>query len=191
MRILNISNDGSASLDITWAQMTDGMQGLSLQIWSLMDGWFGQEWRWADISELYSPWAWTTPTFTIKPGDKLKARATFAPGSSGDFTDELVFTTSLGETSVTLNGTGFEPPVMSVVADSIIVQLNTKTETATRTIAFNNHNGASDLTYEISIDYGRATPSATESMATRASVVSLKAEPARVRSNGARTTATL
>ena len=187
---INISNDGSASLDITWAQMTDGMQGLSLQIWALMDGWFGQEWRWADISELYSPWAWTTPTFTIKPGDKLKARATFAPGSSGDFTDELVFTTSLGETSVTLNGTGFEPPVMSVVADSIIVQLNTKTETATRTIAFNNHNGASDLTYEISIDYGRATPSATESMATRASVVSLKAEPARVRSNGARTTAT-
>jgi subtilisin family serine protease len=187
---MNISNDGSASLDITWAQMTEGMQGLSLQIWALVDGWFGPEWRWADIAELYSPWAWTTPTFTIKPGDKLQARASFAPESSGDFTDELVFTTSLGERTVTLLGTGFEPPVMHVAADSIIVQLNTKTETATRTIAFNNLNGASDLTYEVSIDYGRATPAATETMATSSSGALLKTEIASVRSNtGARAAA--
>ena len=185
---INISNDGSASLDITWAQMTDGMQGLSLQIWALVDGWFGPEWRWADISELYSPWAWTTPTFTIKPGDKLQARATFAPGSSGEFSDNLVFTTSLGETTVNLKGIGFEPPVMSVTEDPILVQLNLKTETATRSIAFNNLEGASDLTYEVSIDYGRATSSSTEAMAVSSSVVLLQAETSKVRSNSVQTT---
>jgi hypothetical protein len=54
---LTISNEGAAPLDINWIQMADGAQGLNLQIFALVNGWFGPEWRWADIAELYSPWA--------------------------------------------------------------------------------------------------------------------------------------
>ena len=97
-----ITNEGSAPLEITWAQMTDATQGLSLQIWAYVDGWFGKEWRWADISELYSPWAWETPVFVIKPGDALKVRPVFFPEVTGEFADELVFTTNLGSISVDL-----------------------------------------------------------------------------------------
>lgn len=155
---LNITNEGGAPLEISWAQMTDGTQGLSMQIWALMDGWFGPEWRWADIAEIFSPWSGPM-VFTLKPGDALKARAVFAPGASGDFTDELVITTNVGETHVTLLGTGYEPPVMDADASPINVFMNTNTETATRSISLSNATGLSDLEYEVSIDFGRATTS--------------------------------
>lgn len=186
---VKIGNTGSAAYDITWAQMADGTQGLSLQIWALVDGWFGPEWRWADISELYSPWAWVTPTFTVAPGDLLKARAVFAPSFSGDFTDELVLTTSVGEIHATLTGSGFEPPVMEAVTDAIMVTMNTTTETATRSIDFNNVNGASDLDYEVSIDFGRTGTSshAAEAMAASGtSVALLQSTSVHVSDNGAR-----
>lgn len=191
---LNMSNDGSAPIEITWAQMADGMQGLSLQIWTLVDGWFGPEWRWADISELYSPWAWETPVFTIKPGEALKARAVFTPSFAGNFTDELVLTTSLGETRIPFIGTGFEPPVLAVDETPIEKVMNLTTETATASIAFDNMGGASGLTYEVSIDFGRATTSraTTEAMATAAtgSINLTSTQGQHVNNNGARTTTT-
>jgi subtilisin family serine protease len=189
---MNISNTGSAPLEITWAQMAEGTQGLSLQVWALVDGWFGPEWRWADISELYSPWAWITPVFTVNPGDVLKARATFAPSFAGDFVDELVLTSNLGETRIPMIGTGYEPPVLTVDMTPVDVVMNTMTETTTRSIAFDNLNGLSDLEYEVSIDFGRATTSrmATETLATdAASLSSLQLQQADVSNNGAQTMA--
>ncbi|MFZ2905462.1 MAG: S8 family serine peptidase [Cyclobacteriaceae bacterium] len=189
-----MANTGSAPIDITWAQMTDGMQGLSLQIWALVDGWFGPEWRWADISELYSPWAWPTPVFTIKPGESLKARAVFTPSYAGTFTDELVLTTSLGETHIPFTGTGFEPPVMNVDQTPIEKTMSLTTETATASIAFDNMAGASDLTYDVSIDFGRATTSrsATEAMSivTQQNTTLASAQAQRINNSGARTTTT-
>jgi hypothetical protein len=162
---VNLSNTGSAPATITWAQMTDGMQGLSLQVWALVDGWFGPEWRWADVSELYSPWAWPTPEFTINPGDALKARAVFTPSFAGDFTDELVLTTSIGDIQITLTGTGFEPPAMNVDNTAITKSMNVMTETATASIDIDNVNGASELTYEVSIDFGRTSTSSNQTEA--------------------------
>ncbi len=153
---LKFTNEGAAAYDITWAQMADGMQGLSMQVYALVDGWFGPEWQWADISNLYSPWAWSTPIFTLMPGDELITRATFSPSASGDFIDELVLTTSLGEQRIVLKGTAVEPAALKVDKTPIVVMMNTTTETADKTIAFDNAEGKSDLEYAISIDYHRS-----------------------------------
>ncbi len=171
-----IKNDGAAPYDITWAQMANGTMGLSLQIYALVDGWFGPEWRWADISEIYSPWAMSTPTFTVKPGDELNVRATFAPGAAGDFTDDLVLTTSIGEKHITLKGSAIEPPVINVVKTPIIVSMNTFSETADKNISFGNVEGKSDLDYAISIEYGRVEATSTNSIknVSTASKLSLK-----------------
>ena len=164
---LNFSNEGSAPFDITWAQMADATQGLSLQLYMLVDGWFGPEWQWVDIANAYSPWAWETPVFTVNPGDKVMARAIFYPSVPGEFTDELVLTTSLGEKRIELKGSSVEPPLMEAITTPINVVMNTMNETATRSIEFNNLNGKSNLEYEVSIDFGRATTSraTTETMA--------------------------
>lgn len=166
---INISNDGSAPLEISWINMLDGTQGFSLQIYTWVDGWFGPELRWADITELYSPWAFETPVFTLNPNESLEARAVFGPAVAGDFTDDLVLTTSLGEYTVTMMGTGFEPPVFEAVTNPIDVVMNEKTETASRSIAINNLNGGSELEYEVSIDFGRSSSQASRSRATSVS----------------------
>nr|HPM31631.1 S8 family serine peptidase [Chryseolinea sp.] len=187
-----IKNEGAAPYEITWANMAaDGGQPFSLQIWTLVDGWFGPEWRWADITELYSPWAWTTPTFTIMPNDVLKVRAAFFPGEAGDFTDELVLTTSIGEQRITMIGTSIEPPVLHVDNTPVTVMMNTLTETADKTIAFNNIDGKSDLEYTVSIEYGRAEPTQVSNTIRPNDVgrVSLSSTKAKVKS-GARTQAT-
>lgn len=171
---LTFKNEGAAPYDITWAQMADGTMGLSLQIFALVDGWFGPEWRWADISELYSPWVFPTPEFKIKPGDELSVRASFSPGAAGDFTDNLVLTTSIGEKSITLKGTAIEPPVVNVVKTPVIVSMNNFSETADRTISFDNIEGKSDLDYAISIEYGRVETTSSTKNSKAASKNSLK-----------------
>jgi subtilisin family serine protease len=173
---LTFKNEGAAPYDITWAQMVDGTMGLSLEIYALVDGWFGPEWRWADISELYSLWAFQTPTFSIKPGDELKVRAAFSPGAAGDFTDDLVLTTSMGEKRMTLKGSAIEPPVINVVKTPIIVSMNSFSETADKTINFGNVEGKSDLDYSISIEYRRieTTSISSSKNSSPASKLSLK-----------------
>jgi subtilisin family serine protease len=166
-----ITNGGSAPLEITWAQMTNANAALSLQIWAYVDGWFGKEWRWADISELYSPWAFETPVFVIKPGDELKVRPVFAPETTGAYTDELVFTTNLGPVSITLQGTAVEPSALNIDNTAISVVMNSLNETTTREIAFDNIEGKSVLNYQLSIDYGRPS---TETSAEKISATSLE-----------------
>lgn len=154
-----ISNHGSAPLTIDWIGMADGTQGLSLQLYILTDGWFGPEWRWVDIAEAYSPWVWPSPVFTINPGESLAARAVFSPAAAGSFTDDVVFNTSFGEQRITLNGAAIEPPVLDVDTTPIEVSINTADESAERTVVISNANGHSDLVYDVSIDFGRATAS--------------------------------
>ncbi|HCW06018.1 MAG TPA: hypothetical protein DGG95_01490 [Cytophagales bacterium] len=158
---VKLANTGAAPLQINWMQMTDGTQGLSLQVWALVDGWFGPEWQWADIGNLYSPWAWTTPTFKINPGDELKIRAAFTPTSVGSFTDNAVLTTSIGDVNINLKGNAFNPPVLNIDSTAVVVNMNLPTDQADQSIAFDNSNGQSDLTYELSIDYGRVAPGGT------------------------------
>jgi subtilisin family serine protease len=153
---LKIGNVGAGPFDLTWAQMADGSQGLSVQVWAYVQDFMGNlSWRWADIGELYSPWS-LPPVMTVNPYDIVKARAVFAPTSAGDFTDELVLTTTLGETRVILKGKCFEPPILHVTTTSINEVMNTLNEKVNRSIAFENE-GLSDLNYEVSIDFGRAT----------------------------------
>jgi len=182
---LTFKNEGAAPYNITWLQMAEGTMGLSLQIYTLVDGWFGPEWRWADISELYSPWVFPTPEFKINPSDEFKVRATFAPGAAGDFTDDLVLTTSVGEKRITLKGTAIEPPVINVVKTPIIVSMNTFSETADKSINFDNIEGKSDLDYTISIEYGRVETSSKSSSKTvsTASKLSLKSTVASKKAN--------
>jgi hypothetical protein len=157
-----ITNGGSASLEISWISMGTGSQGLSLQVWALVDGWFGPEWKWADISELYSPWAWSTPVFTIQPGDYLKARAVFAPELAGAITDDVVFTTNIGEQRMALSGTAINPPSMDVDTTPISETMNLTNEVANHSISISNANGQSNLSYQVSIDYGRVLTARAE-----------------------------
>lgn len=162
---VDIYNSGVAPMEITWINMADGMQALSLQVYMLTQGWFGPEWRWVDIAEAYSPWFWPNPVFTLKPGEKLNARAVFTPENPGEFSDEVVFTTSLGEVRMGTSGTGLLPPALNVDVSEVVVNLNEPVETANRSITFGNLNGQSDLTYEMRVDYGRAIATrADESM---------------------------
>ncbi|MBL7857137.1 MAG: S8 family serine peptidase [Cyclobacteriaceae bacterium] len=162
---LELTNEGAAALEITWAQMADATQGLNLMM--LADGWFGPEW--STIDNIYSPWSWNPPVYTILPGDKLQVRAIFYPEVAGDFNDEIIFTTNIGELRIPMHGIGIEPPTLELDKTPIEVVMNTPTETENRSIAFNNLNGQSELTYEVSIDFGRAITSRTnEAMATSA-----------------------
>ncbi len=188
---LKFMNEGAAPYEITWAQMADATQGLSLQIYTQVDGWFGPEWRWADISEIYSPWAMSTPTFTIMPGDILEVRAAFSPSTAGDFIDELILTTTIGEQRIVLKGTAVEPPVITVDKTQVVVMMNATTETANKSIAFDNIAGMSDLNYSLSIEYGRAAATQANAEAVTSGVYknTLKTTKASVKS-GARTQGT-
>lgn len=168
---IELANEGTAPYTITWAALSNGMQNLNLML--EVDGFFGKEWTY--ISNIYSPWAWETPTFTILPGDVLKAKAAFYPNAAGDFADELVFSTSMGDQHIVLMGSAIEPPALTVQQDSISVILNTTTETVERTIDFNNI-GVTDLTYALRVEYSREAPDvvpASESTSTPASTLKL------------------
>ena len=154
---IEIKNTGSAGLDINWADMVDGSQNMSLVIWALADGWIGKEWRWVDISEIYNDWVTEPTTFTLLPGDRLDAKAIFYPSTPGEFKDELVVTSSIGENKVVFEGFAVEPPAIKVTTPSVDVVMNKPTETIERKIKFNNLKGKSDLKYEVSIDYGRTS----------------------------------
>ena len=158
---IEIRNTGSAALDINWAKMIDGTKNMSLVIWALADGWIDKEWRWVDITEMYNDWATETPTYTLLPGDRLDAKAIFYPVEEGEFNDELVLTTSLGDKKVVFEGSAVEPPAIRVTTASVKVVMNTPDETVDKKIKFNNLKGKSSLKYEISIDYGRPNTSVT------------------------------
>ena len=165
---IEIANNGSAALEITSAQMADGTKGLSMAVWMLADGWIDQEWRWVDIAEIFSPWAEPT-VLKLLPGDRLDAKVIFYPAEEGEFTDELVLTTSIGERRIVLEGTAVERPAIKVTTTPISVVMNTPSETAVRNIKFNNLKGKSDLEYNVSIDYGRISTNVnTESIAATA-----------------------
>jgi subtilisin family serine protease len=186
---VTISNEGSAPVEISWINMLDGTKGFSLQVYTLVNGWFGPELRWADITELYSPWVFETPVFILNPNESLEARAVFAPAAAGEFTDDLVLTTSLGETTVAMMGVGFEPPVMEAVSAPIEVIMNEMTETATRSISVNNLNGGSDLEYEVRIDFGRSSSQASNESATSHSSSQVQLHSMSAKSKGKNRTA--
>lgn len=153
-------NTGAASMDITYATLADGTTPLNLML--LVDDFWGP--AWIPINEI---WFW--PTFTIKPGDKLVARATFSPIQEGEFADEVILTTSLGEKRFVLTGTAYEPANIAVDTDPLFVSLNIPTGTDTRSIAFDNLEGKSNLNYTVRVDFGRAEETVvTEKIATQA-----------------------
>jgi len=145
-------NEGVAPYDLTWFKMADAAQGLTLLL--EVDGFFGKEW--VDISNIYYQDAWETPVYTLMPGDELKARAAFSPSAVGEFSDELIITTTIGEQKIVLTGTGMEPPVLGVEQSPITVNMNTPTETANESIDFDNIAGKSDLSYVLGIEYRRS-----------------------------------
>jgi subtilisin family serine protease len=173
---IQIVNSGTTALDVTWIESASGgSQPLSLQVYTLIDGWFGPSWEWVDIAQLFSPWSWPTPVYEIMPGDQLKARAVFYPSSTGDFAEEIILTTTAGEKRIVLTGTGIEAPSLEIAMDQINVAFNLPAETENRSIAFNNVNGKSDLVYEIQISYDRAIPARVTEPLTASSAFSLKA----------------
>src|SRR4030095_4152634 len=97
---LDIGNSGTAPMEISWMQMQDGTTGLSIQVYMLIDGWFGPEWTWVDIAEAYSPWNWNPPVFKLNPGDKLPVRAIFYPSANGEYADVANFTTTIGDQQI-------------------------------------------------------------------------------------------
>lgn len=154
-------NTGAASMDITYATLIDGTTPLNLMM--LVQDFWGP--MWIPINEI---WFW--PTFTIKPGDKLVARAIFAPIEEGEHADEVILTTSLGEKRFVLTGKAYEPANIGVDTASMHVSLNLPTAIETRSIAFDNVEGKSNLNYSVRIDFGRTDETeVTEKIATTTS----------------------
>ena len=182
---LEIKNSGSAPLDVSWIETSSGgTQTLGLQVYTLIDGWFGPTWEWVDISQLFSVWQVPTPVFSVMPGDQLKARAIFYPTEVGDFQDEIVFTTSVGEVKMSLTGTAVEPPSITVETESIAVEMKTVNDVVNENILFNNNTGKSDLMYSLSIDFNRgaAVTRTNENASSLGMLTSLKFTEADVKS---------
>lgn len=182
---IEIYNSGTAAMDISWIATTSGgTTPLSLQVYTLVDGWGGPTWEWADISMLYASWYWPNPVYSLSPGDKLKARVVFFPSEGGNFEDQIVFTTSIGDVNMLVKGTAVEPPAITVTTDPINLEMKTLNETASETITFDNSTGKSNLNYSISLDFNRAgVTRADESMSTSANATSpLKSVETQVKS---------
>jgi subtilisin family serine protease len=179
-----IANPGTIPFDITWIESaTQTNQPLSIEVYALVDGWFGPEWQWADVSMLFAPWNELTPLFQLMPGDSLKARAVFTPVEPGDFTNEFVITSGAGEARVTLQGKGLEGPAMQIATAAINVSLNKSSETVVRRVPFNNTDGKSALDFSVSLSFDRSTAAQpNERIATTEAISPLKGMPASDRS---------
>lgn len=160
---VDITNTGNAALDISWIAMQDGTQGMSFQVYMLVDGWFGPEWMWVDVKEAYAEWNSNPPLFTLKPGDILNARASFAPEMAGVYADEVILTTSSGEERIDLNGIAVEPPVVGYDNTAIEETMDLPSTQKVRTVVLSN-DGNSDLEYSASIEYLRESPASAEPM---------------------------
>ncbi|HEY0741854.1 MAG TPA: choice-of-anchor D domain-containing protein [Chryseosolibacter sp.] len=163
---LEVSNSGTTPIAISWIESASGSNApLSIQVYALIDGWAGPQWEWVDVSYLFSPSNSSSPVYELMPGDDLLVRAAFVPTQPGDASDEFVFTTSAGEKRITLHGSGIEAPSLQIEKDPVNVFLNTSGETSVRTIALNNMEGKSPLTYEVSVQFDRgAAQGANESV---------------------------
>lgn len=156
-----IENKGAAAFDLTYANMADGTGPLNLMI--EVQGFWGPEWTRID-------YLWFWPTFTIRPGDRMVARAIFYPSEEGEFTDEVVFHTSIGEHRLVLQGTAYEPAKIRVATDPIHVSM-VSPRNVTRKIALDNIEGKSNLDYTATVDYLRPMGTArTENLAVNSSV---------------------
>jgi len=184
-----LRNEGNAPVTITNMQANEPGNGLTLQLF--VKGSFFFPDAWLPIEDIYSPWG-TPPVYILLPGDELNVRAAFTPTAAGSLVNEIVITTDGEEKRIALSGEGVLPPVLQVDTTPIAVSMITKSETALRSIAFDNLNGASDLLYSLSLQYYRVTqPTATaERMGTSAVFGTLKADPTRVILPAQRTSST-
>jgi subtilisin family serine protease len=173
---VKIANSGTTPIDISWIQSASGgANPFGLQLYALIDGWFGPSWEWVDVSFLFSEWNTSIPVFQVMPGDTLIARAVFYPTEAGEFDEQFTITTSIGERTISFTGTAVEAPVLGISTQPVYVMLNASSETATRSIAIDNINGKSPLEYSIAIDFDRVVvPQANELMASGASYGYLK-----------------
>ncbi|NDW13703.1 choice-of-anchor D domain-containing protein [Bacteroides sp. 214] len=163
---MTMRNKGDVPVVITKAKMEKGDQFLTQLLFKKENS------TWTDIADLYTDgggWPWPgfpgfpggggdAPEYTILPGDTLLSIIQFKPEYDGVFEDNLVLTTSLGEKTITLKGEAFLPPVINIeLADeeAIDVLMNLPTEKSKHTILFDNKAGASDLNYEINLEYWR------------------------------------
>jgi subtilisin family serine protease len=171
-------NRGDTPIEITNISMSDESQPLALMLWVEGTGWFPGYWDF--VYNIFSPWAGQTPVYKLMPGDKLQAIAAFYPETAGDYSNNVVLTTSAGEMSFTLTGQAVAPPAVEADQTPVEVTMIQPSESYTRSIAFNNFAGGSALDYHIGIEYFRTTPvlSAGEKYFPGDSASILKAMPA-------------
>jgi subtilisin family serine protease len=167
-----VSNTGTANLNLNSLAMESGDGSMALEV--LVNGMWGPEW---------TPVEWLGSLPAILPEQTVHMRVDIAPdGSVATLADNVVITTETDSYKIPVTGTVIEPPVLDVDKAPVKVSFNLATETAERTVTLGNPGGASDLKYELSIDYKRAPQTATtassEAIVLRAKAAVLSTESA-------------
>ncbi len=162
---IQIANTGAAALDITWmARKTElvwpEIAQSTLQVYVECppnDPWC---WGgWTDIENIFSPWAWPAPEgYSILPNESMEFNVAFKANAPGMVRDTFLITTNVGEKMFIIKANAILPPVLNIDDSGVEEVMNEMTETTNHSIAFDNLAGASDLSYEIGVEYSRITP---------------------------------
>lgn len=147
IRPLVIKNTGTAPFRITNAQMETGGKYLTQLI--LTTGWDGPEW--VPIENLFGGY----PERLLLPGASFSSYVSFTPEIAGTYEDVLILSSSIGDIRIKLKGFGYDSPAINIDNSPIEVSLNTPSETANRTITFDNVGGGYKLDYDIFVNYKR------------------------------------
>jgi hypothetical protein len=158
-----IKNTGAALLNLNGMILENSSPGYLIEVY-LYNSMFGY-WEWTNIE-----WLGSWPA--VFPDEELKMKITHNPTVLGTISENLIVSSSLGETIIPLTGSVILPPTLSVNTGNIKSEVSNLTDTDSKIASIDNEAGQSPLNYSLTIDYNRvvATSIATsETMATLAS----------------------
>lgn len=153
-----IGNEGTQSTTITKISLENVDQYLDAQIYATIPGFFPGMYNqaWISVQRAFTDPTVILPTMEIRPGEEIILKIQFKPVVPGSFSNKLFIETNTGDSrSVTLTGSSYNPPAISVDQTPIVETFNDFTETAEHTIKFDNKEGETPLVYDVHVEYHR------------------------------------
>lgn len=159
-KMFDISNTGSMPLKINAIKTESGSPEFLIETYKFFPGWFGGGfWEWTDIQNLWDGFP------VILPGEKAKFRITFTPSKAQDLAEHLIVESnaSVPEFLIPISASVKLPPVFNLETAEVVSNLNSFNDTDSKNVLFNNNQGESPLSFDLSIDYLRKAPSVINS----------------------------
>lgn len=162
--ILIASNDPSNAIDtVTYTLTIAGspvmkLSSTSINFGNVFNGQTANDTLWvhntgcdtlkiSDINGLTVKFAVSDTSFIVLPYDSTQVLIAFTPETNGNYGTTLTITSNVADATVSLAGTGIEPPVLSVDPKSLSATVSCG-ETTTKTFTITN-SGANNLAYSI------------------------------------------